>query len=187
VCVGNTRLSTRKKHLTSKCPPLQLTITTTETPKTTPPQVNVLATAFSRRSEEAAVGTGAHRTALGALALAGALEEGRPVNREQWVRGGWLQRFNASIGFGWIRGLGLRGLASIPLLTPTTPAQQIQQLTHRHPKPITKKPTTKPTTKPLGAGAWGGRRPRGGRRHLVTAGCSSHQGAPHARAAAGAV
>jgi hypothetical protein len=52
-------------------------------PAPTPsPQVNALASAFSTRSDEARAGTEAHRTALGAAALARALEEGRPLERE---------------------------------------------------------------------------------------------------------
>lgn len=45
-------------------------------------KVNTLSVAFSRRSTEAKVGSEAHRTALGALALANALEEGRPLGKD---------------------------------------------------------------------------------------------------------
>jgi hypothetical protein len=45
-------------------------------------QVNALTSALSLRSREARAGTEAHRAALGAAALARALEEGRPLARE---------------------------------------------------------------------------------------------------------
>jgi mitofilin len=45
-------------------------------------QVNVLSTAFTRRSDEARQGTEAHRAALGAIALSKALEKGDPFGRE---------------------------------------------------------------------------------------------------------
>ncbi|KAI8464127.1 MAG: mitochondrial inner membrane protein-domain-containing protein [Monoraphidium minutum] len=45
-------------------------------------EVNTLALALTRRKDEAEAGSGAHCAALGALALARALEEGRPVKQE---------------------------------------------------------------------------------------------------------
>jgi hypothetical protein len=60
---------------------------TNQTNPPNPCQVNVLAAALARRGEEAAASAGAHRSALGALALARALDEGRPAGRELRVRG----------------------------------------------------------------------------------------------------
>jgi hypothetical protein len=49
------------------------------------PQVNTLGIALARRSEEAQAASTAHKAALGALALARALEEGAPLKPELGV------------------------------------------------------------------------------------------------------
>ena len=59
-------------------------------------QVNALSEALSRRSASARAGTEAHRAALGAAALASALEKGRPIAREVRVRRIWVATLQCS-------------------------------------------------------------------------------------------
>lgn len=64
--------------------------THTQTP-TLHTQLNALSAALARRSEEAAANAEAHRAALGSLALARALGEGKPLHHHLQVRSSFCQ------------------------------------------------------------------------------------------------